>query len=88
MQCNPSYPAHINTKECHTGTEWRHQWEMAIRSALTLRQQFSIHDQVLEQVDIFKYLRRLLSQDNDDIQAVRTQIQKARTTWADVSNVL
>jgi hypothetical protein len=32
--------------------------------------------------------RCLLSQDNDDIQAVRTQIQKARTTWARVSNVL
>ncbi len=88
MQCNPSYSAHINTKEFRTGTEWRHQRDMAIRSALALRQQFSIHDQVLEQVDIFKYLRRLLSHDNDDIQAVRTQIQKARTTWADVSNVL
>ncbi len=61
---------------------------MVIRLALALRQQFSIHDQVLEHVDVFKYLGRLLSQDDDDIQAIRTQIRKARTTWARVSNVL
>ena len=66
----------------------RHQWDMAICLALALRQQFSIHDRVLERVDVFKYLGRLLSQDDDDIQAVRTQIRKACTTWARVSNVL
>jgi hypothetical protein len=44
MQCNPSYPTHINSKECHAGTEWRHQWDMAVCLALALRQQFSIHD--------------------------------------------
>ena len=67
MQCNPSYPTHINSKECRTGSEWRHQQDMAVRSALALRQQFSINDRVLERVDVFKYLGRLLSQDNDDV---------------------
>jgi hypothetical protein len=88
MQCNPSYPAHINTKECRAGTERRHQQDMAIRSALALRQQFTIQDQVLERVDVFKYLGRLLSQDDDDVQAVRAQLRKARSTWARVGNVL
>jgi hypothetical protein len=67
MQCNPSYPTHINSKECRTGSEWRHQRDMAVRSALALRQQFSINNRVLERVDVFKYLGRLLSQDNDDV---------------------
>jgi hypothetical protein len=53
-----------------------------------LRQQFTIHDQVLERVNVYKYLERLLSQDDDDVQAVRAQIRKARTTWARVRNVL
>ena len=39
MQCNLSYPTHINTKVCRAGTEWRHQRDMAVRSALALRQQ-------------------------------------------------
>jgi hypothetical protein len=88
MQCNPSYPTHINTKECRAGTERRHQRDMAVRSALALCEQFYIHDQVLERVEVFKYLGRLLAQDDDDIQAVRAQIRKARATWARVSNVL
>jgi hypothetical protein len=88
MQCNPSYPAHINTKECQAGMERRHQLDMAIRLALALCQQFTIQDQVLERVDVFKYLGRLLSQDNNDVQAVRAQLCKARSTWVQVGNVL
>jgi hypothetical protein len=88
MQCNPSYPTHINPKECRAGTERRHQRDMAVRSALALRHQFSINDRVLERVDVFKYLGRLLSQDDGDVQAVCAQIRKARATWAQVSNIL
>ena len=43
---------------------------------------------VLEQVKVFKYLGFLLAQDNDNIQAVRQQIHKARGIWARVSQVL
>ena len=70
MQVDPRYLAHINTKECRIGTARRHQRDMAVRSALALRQQFMVHGDVLERVEIFRYLGRLLSQDDDDIQAV------------------
>ena len=43
---------------------------------------------VLERVEVFKYLGRLLAQDDDDIQAIRAQIRKARATWARVGQVL
>jgi hypothetical protein len=39
-------------------------------------------------VEVFKYLGRLLAQDDDDIQAIRAQLQKARGTWARVGQVL
>ena len=39
-------------------------------------------DVLLERVEVFKYLGRLLAQDDDDVQAVRQQIRKARGTWA------
>jgi hypothetical protein len=56
---------------------------------LALRQQFSVHGDVLEWVEEFKYLGRLLAQDNNDIQAICcTQLQKARATWACVGQVL
>ena len=53
MQVDPRYPAHINTKECKTGTARRHQQDMAVRSALALRQQFTVNGDVLEKVEVF-----------------------------------
>jgi hypothetical protein len=88
MQCNPMYPTHINTKECCAGMERRHQWDMAVRSALALRQQFSVHGEVLERVKVFWYLGRLLAQDDNDVQAVRAQLRKARSTWLLVGTIL
>jgi len=88
MQVNPIHPTHINTEGCWVRTARRHQRDMAVRSALALRQQFTVHGDVLERVEVFRYLGRLLSQDDDDIQAVRSQLCKARGTWARIGQVL
>ena len=48
MQGNPGYPRHPYTKECQVGVEQRKQREAAVTSALALRQQFSVHGNVLE----------------------------------------
>jgi hypothetical protein len=57
-------------------------------SALALRQEFSIHRDVLERVEVFKYLGRLLAQDDDDIGAIRAQLQKSLATWAWLGQIL
>ena len=46
------------------------------------------HKHVGERVEVFKYLGRLLAQDDDAIQAIRAQMRKARATWACVGQVL
>ncbi len=56
--------------------------------ALALRQQFSVQGNVLERVKVFKYLGRLMSQDDDNIQAIRAQIRKARSSWGCIGQVL
>jgi hypothetical protein len=68
--------------------ERRKQQEAAITSVLALRQQFSVHGNMLEQVEVFKYLWRLLAQDDNNIRAIRAQLQKARATWSRVGQVL
>jgi len=88
MQVDPRVPMHINTKECMLGMARHHQRDMAVQSALALRQQFTVHGDVLERVKVFRYLVCLLSQDDDDIQAVRGQLCKARGMWARVGQVL
>ena len=64
------------------------QRELVVSSALALRRQFTVHGDVLERIEVFKYLGRLLAQDDDDAQAIRQQLRKARGIWARVSQVL
>ncbi len=78
MQVDPMHPARISTEECRVGTAHCHQRDMAVRSAHALRQQFTVHGDVLEHAEVFWYLGCLLLQDDDDIQAVRSQLRKAQ----------
>ncbi len=64
------------------------QRESAITLALALRCQFTVHGDVLERLKVFKYLGRLLAQDNNNAQAVQQQLRKARGIWARVGQVL
>ena len=70
------------------GTEQRTQRDSAITSALALRQLFYVDGEVLERVESFQYLGRILAQDDDNVLATRSQIQKARGIWAQVGQVL
>jgi hypothetical protein len=88
MQVNPVYLQHIRTKECGIGMDRQLQRESAISSAFALRREFNVDGTVMEQVEVFKYLGRLLAQDDDDAQAIRQQLWRARGVWAQVGQVL
>jgi hypothetical protein len=88
MQVHPLYPRHQLSKEFQVGVERRRQREVAVTAALALRQQFTIHGDVLEQVEFYKYLGWMMAQDDNNTQAVRAQLRKARATWAWVGKVL
>jgi hypothetical protein len=65
-----------------------HQQESTVVSALALCCQFTVHGDALEKVEVFKYLNRMMAQDNNDVQAMRHQLRKAWGTWACVGQVL
>ena len=88
MQCNPGYPQHTFSQVCQVGLECCTQIDSAIASALALRQLFCVEGEVLEKVESFRYLRRILAQDDEDIRVVRNQIKKARSIWSRVGQVL
>jgi len=88
MQCNPRYPRHIHSQVCQQGVERRSQRDSAITAALALRQLFYVEGEVLEKVESFRYRGCILAQDDEDVRAVRSQIKKARGTWARVGQVL
>ena len=64
------------------------QHESVVASALALRRQFTVHEDALKRIEVYKYLGRLLAQDDDDAQAIRQQLRKARGVWARVGQVL
>ncbi len=88
MQVHPLYPCHRHSKECQVRVEHRLQQEVAVTSALALRQPFTVHGDVLERVEVYKYLGRMMAQDNDNLQAICKQLWKARSTWVWVGQVL
>jgi hypothetical protein len=88
MQVHPLYSCHQLLKECQVGVERWQQREAAVTAALALRQQFMIHSNVLEWVEVYKYLGWMMAQDDNDTQAVYAQLRKARSTWARVGKVL
>jgi hypothetical protein len=70
MQVDPAYPRHIRMQECQTRVERKLQRESVVCSALALRHQFSVHGDLLEHIEVFKYLGCLLAQDNHNAQAI------------------
>jgi hypothetical protein len=70
------------------GMARRHQQEAAVASALAICCQLTVHDDTPERVEVFKYLGRMMAQDNNDVQAVRHQLRKAQGTWGCVGQVL
>ena len=50
--------------------------------------EFTAYGDELERVEVFKYLGRLISFDDTDVQAVASNLMKARKSWARVSKVL
>ncbi len=81
-------PNQARTKECTMGMARQQQQEAAVASVLALRCQFTVHGEALKKVKVFKYLGRMMAQDNNNVQAMQHQLHKAQRTWAHVGQVL
>jgi hypothetical protein len=79
---------HQATALCRERYEQLVQHETTATSRLALNTQFYAYGEELERVEVFKYLGRLLSYDDNDTQAMRANLAKARGCWARVSQVL
>ena len=89
MQTNPTgMGRHRGTALCREGGERLRQHEAAVNSALALRQEFTAYGDVLERVEVFRYLGRLLAMDDVDRQAVDANLRKARRAWARLERLL
>ena len=85
---NPTATGHQTTKTCEAMHPVRLQQKAVSDSAVALDAKFYAYGEELERVEVFKYLGRLIASDDDDTQAVRGNLAKARRVWARISRVL
>jgi hypothetical protein len=64
------------------------QHEAAETAGIALSQSFKAYGDKLERVEVFKYLGQLLADNNNNTQAMRKKLMKARKSWGQVSHVL
>ena len=79
---------HYDTAMCEGGVARKEQQAAAERAHLSLQQTFTAYGEDLERVEVFKYLGRLLAYDDNDSQAVRSNLKKARGVWARLSRTM
>ncbi len=79
---------HYETALCRDGVARRVQHAAAERVHLSLSQTFTAYGKELERVEVLKYLGRLLAYDNNDAQAVRGNLKKARAIWLRLSPMI
>ena len=60
------------------GTATKKQYAAVAAATNALEARFTAYGEELERVKTFKYLGRLMAQDNSDVQAVRANLRKAR----------
>ena len=91
MQVNMHGPRawkrHWESKTCQEMTAKREQREAVKKCARAMDVKFYAYGQELERVDFFKYLGKLTSNDDKDAKAIRSNLKKARRTWARMSHV-
>jgi hypothetical protein len=79
---------HHRTELCQRGWERKRQHAAAIWSQEALEHSFTAYGEELERVEVFKYLGRLIANDDADNQAMRSNLRKAQGCWARILRVL
>jgi hypothetical protein len=82
------YGKHQRTWPCREGWERKKQHEATETAQVALARTFTAYGEDLKRVEVFKYLGRLLAYDDNNSQAMRANLKKARKSWARVSRVL
>ena len=88
MQTSPLASSHVKLALCKEGKLRKLQWGAAVDSVLAIQQHFSAYGEELLNVEVFQYLGLLLSNADNDSQAVCDSMKKARRCWARISRLL
>ena len=79
---------HQRTEACRKGRARRKNEEQQEKQAKVDRVKIYVNDKQIERVREFKYLGRILSENDDDAKCVESQVTKARARWWRIARIL
>ena len=84
----PDSEKHRGTQMCVRARQREDRRKQKVANEEAAKTKFTINGQPIEMVSEFKYLGRVLANDDDDWPAVRANIRKARARWGQVARIL
>jgi hypothetical protein len=79
---------HLNSNRCRTGAIRKQKRMAALFNKMARTRTIQVSGEIIEQVDVFRYLGRPMSADDNDRHALYHNLRKAQQRWAMVSRVL
>ena len=79
---------HLQSKDCQFYTGKRHRHFRNQRQTEALAVKLTVSGEEIERVCTFRYLGRILSDDDDDSHAILRQLEKARKVWSRFQSIL
>jgi hypothetical protein len=88
FQQNVNMEQHKQAKECQQYTESKRKRQQELLQYAAKYVNFHVDNQPVSKVKQFKYLGRIITDDDDNLPAVEQQIGKARTTWGQIGKII
>ena len=85
---NKNVEKHQKTEACKKGQRRRKNEKLQDIQHEAGKKEFFVYGKKLEQVSEFKYLGRILTDNDDDTKAIEGQLKKARQQWNSISRIL
>ena len=79
---------HQKTKTCAKAQERRKNEALQNKQARAEEVSFKVYGEELERVEEFKYLGRILKQNDDNTECIKMQIKRARKQWNALAKIL
>jgi hypothetical protein len=87
-QQNAHTNQHTKSKECIQYTEVKKKRQQEVLQNAATHVRFYIDNQPVAKTTKFKYLGRIITDEDEDLPAVERQITKARTTWRRIGKII
>ena len=88
FQNNVNSDKHLQSEDCKRYTEIKNNKRLDICNKASVNVKFQLDGNNIKAVNEFKYLGRIIDNDDNDMKAIQKQITKARAVWGKIGKIL